>query len=154
MSLNSQKGPYKEPPLYDKEPKSIDPYVVVISVTFTLIFFIVLFFNENLETLCICSCLWAYKITHPALARIKNGHRNSVLRHHPTLSLLYTKSLKSLESVLCPSYCVYFTVFQSQCGLEIFQKLNLALKVMFLAELVRSPVNINSPSSLPSFILH
>ena len=41
MSLNSQKGPYKEPPLYDKEPKSIDPYVVVISVTFTLIFFIV-----------------------------------------------------------------------------------------------------------------
>ena len=41
MSLNSQKGPYKEPPLYDKEPKSIDPYVVVISVTFTLTFFIV-----------------------------------------------------------------------------------------------------------------
>ena len=36
-----QKTPYSiYPPLYDKEPKSIDPYVVVISVTFTLIFFI------------------------------------------------------------------------------------------------------------------
>ena len=39
--IDGQKTPYFiYPPLYDKEPKSIDPYVVVISVTFTLIFFI------------------------------------------------------------------------------------------------------------------
>ena len=81
--------------------------------TFMQDIFVVLILNENLETLCICSCLWAYKITHPAPARIKNGPRNIAVRQHTTLPSSsfpsWYKILKILRiSCLCLRHCVYF----------------------------------------------
>ena len=87
-----------------------------------LIAFIVLFLNENLETLCICSCLWAYKITHPAPARIKNGPRNIAVRQHTTLPPSYPLNPNSWNpqknQLLCPRHCVHLTVNISNLSVD------------------------------------
>ena len=87
-----------------------------------LIAFIVLFLNENLETLCICSCLWAYKITHPAPARIKNGPRNIAVRQHTTLPPSYPLNPNSWNlqknQLLCPRHCVHLSVNISNLSVD------------------------------------